>query len=164
MEETNETNSDSQKFDEYTIGEVNETYKSYVFNSRNQDGAEPTDADLRKLMKTCNFCDCLKDTLLRDRIVLGVHSKNLRKRLLQERKLTLKKCIDISRSVEAATNQFKAVFKTEAEDVNKVGYDNHQKSRQFNQSRKVERNLESRSCCCGGQHTLQKEQCPACSA
>ena len=99
--------------------------------------------------------------MLRDRIVLGVYSKNLRKRLLQERKLTLKKRIDICRSVEAATNQFKAVFKTEAEDVNKVGYDNHRKSQQFNQSRKVERNLVSRCCkFCGGQHTFQKEQCP----
>mgnify|MGYP002803382264 FL=1 len=110
-----------EKFDEYTIGDVSESYQRYVFNSRNQDAAESTDAyitDLRKLMKTCNFCECLKDTLLRDRIVLGVHSKNLRKRLLQERKLTLKKCIDICRSVEAATNQFKAVSKTEVEDVN----------------------------------------------
>ena len=138
-----------EKFDECAIGEVNETYERYVFNSRNQDGAKSRDTyitDLRKLMKTCNFCDCLKDTLLRDRIVLGVHSKNLRKRLLQERKLMLKKCINICCSVEAATNQFKAVSKTKAEDVNKVGYDNHRKSRQFSRGCKVERNLESRSC------------------
>ena len=47
-----------EKFGEYTIGEVNETYERYVFNSRNQDAAESTDAyitDLRKLMKIGNF-------------------------------------------------------------------------------------------------------------
>ena len=47
--------------------------------------------ELRELMMSCNFCDCLRDTLLRDKIVQGVTNKNLRKRLLQERKLTLKK-------------------------------------------------------------------------
>lgn len=47
-----------EKFDDYTIGEVNETYERYVFNSRYQDAAESTDAyisELRNLMKTCNF-------------------------------------------------------------------------------------------------------------
>lgn len=74
-----------EKLEEYAIGEVNETYERYVFNSRNQGASESIEAyitELRKLMKTCNFCDCLKDTLLRDRIVLGVANKNLRKRLL----------------------------------------------------------------------------------
>ena len=81
-----------EKLDEFAIGEVNETYERYVFNSRNQEADESIDAYvtvLRKLAQTCNFCACLHDSVIRDRIVLGVRRKQLRKRLLQERKLTL---------------------------------------------------------------------------
>lgn len=71
-----------EKMEKCTIGEVNETYERYVVNSRNQGTSESIEAyttELLKLMKTFNFCDCLEDTLLRDRIVLGVTNKNLRK-------------------------------------------------------------------------------------
>ena len=97
-----------EKFDEFAIGEVNETYERYIFNGRNQGQDESIDAYvacLRSLAQTCGFCECLADSLLRDRIVLGVKNNNLRKRLLQERKLDLKKCIDICRSSEAASSQ-----------------------------------------------------------
>lgn len=113
-------------------------------------------------MKTCNFCNCLKDKLLRDRIVPRVNNKNLRKRLLQERKLTLKKCVDICRSIEAASNQLKAVSGPEVDDVNKVSVHDQQKSRQSRQGRSAEQKPGLRCCkFCGGEHALQKEQCPA---
>ena len=73
----------------------------YVFNSRNQGEDESIDgyvAILRTLARTCNFCDCLKDSLIRDRIVFGVNSDQTRKKLLQEQKLSLKKFIDLCRS------------------------------------------------------------------
>ena len=56
-----------EKLDEFAIGEVNETYERYLFNSRNQEGDESIDAyvaALRKLAQTCNFCECLNDTLI----------------------------------------------------------------------------------------------------
>ena len=87
-----------EKFDEFTIGEVNETYERYIFNGRNQGQDESFNAyitALRSLAKTCGFCDHLTDSLLRDCIVLGISNHTLRKRLLQERKLDLKKCIDL---------------------------------------------------------------------
>ena len=68
------------KFDEFTIGEVNETYESYVFNSRNQSPEESIDACIaiiRELAQTCNFCDCLRDSLIRDRIVLTLKHANV---------------------------------------------------------------------------------------
>ena len=74
-----------EMFDVYTMGEINEIYERYVFNSRNQQPDESIDTYvtvLRNLAKTCNFCDCLKDILLRDRIVLGIQSQPTRKRLL----------------------------------------------------------------------------------
>ena len=105
-----------EKFDEFAIGEVNETYERYVFNGRNPGQDESIHAyiaTLRSLPKTCGFCKCLADSLLRDRIVLGVKNNNLRKRLLQERKLDLKKCIDICRSTEAAPSQLKSISEEE---------------------------------------------------
>lgn len=101
-----------QKFDEFTIGEVNETYERYIFHGRNQAADESIDAYitvLRSLARTCGFCTCLHDSLIRDRIVLGISNQNLRKRLLQERNLDLKKCIDLCRSSEAAMSQFKSI-------------------------------------------------------
>ena len=64
-------------FDLYTVGEINETYERYIFNSRNHKPDESIDAyvtALRDLAKTCNFCDLFNDSLLRDRIVLGIQS------------------------------------------------------------------------------------------
>ena len=66
-----------EKFDGFTLGQTNETYERYVFNSRNQEEQESIDAYvtvLRNLAKSCNFCVCMRDSLIKDRIVLGVNS------------------------------------------------------------------------------------------
>ena len=49
------------------------------------------------------------DSLLRDRIVLGIKNEEARKRLLQQRKPDLKKCIDICRTSESATANLQAI-------------------------------------------------------
>lgn len=69
-----------EKFEEYTIGRINETFERYRFNSKNQEPSEGIDAyvsALRNLAKTCNF-GSLHDSLVRDRIVFGVQSKHTR--------------------------------------------------------------------------------------
>ena len=109
-----------EKFDQYTIGELNETFERYNFNSRNQEENESIDAyvtALRTLAKTCNFCDCMRASILRDRIVLGVRDKHTQKQLLQERNLDLKKCIDICRSTEASNSQLRQISAAQSEDV-----------------------------------------------
>ena len=101
-----------EKFDQFTIGELNETFERYTFNSRNQEDNESIDAyvtALRTLAKTCNFCNCMHDSIIRDRIVLGIKDKQTRKRLLQERNLTLKTCIDLCKSNEATNVQLKTI-------------------------------------------------------
>ena len=148
-----------KKFDLFTMGEVNETYERYVFNSRTQQPDESIDAynaTLRVMASTCNFCDCLKDTLLRDRIVLGIQSQQTRKRLLQERHLTLKNCIDLCRSAETACTHLKSMAceNKPVEDVKAVSNPDKQKSK------KPDPNV--RSCkFCGGDHPATREKCPA---
>ena len=49
-----------KKFDEQIIGELNETYERYTFNSRKKATGERFDmylTELRHLAKNCNFCN-----------------------------------------------------------------------------------------------------------
>ena len=93
-----------EKFEEFCIGETNETYERFMFNRRNQEENESIEqyvTAIRKLAQTCNyFCNSLSDSLIRDRFVLGIRDKTIRKKLLQERKLTLSSALDIGRSGE----------------------------------------------------------------
>lgn len=76
-----------EEFEKYAIGDVKESYERFIFNSRNQLEGETVDeyvTQLRNLAKSCNFCTCLHDSLIRDRIVLGIRDAHKRKRLLQQ--------------------------------------------------------------------------------
>ena len=76
------------KFDQFAIGEINEIYERYVFNNRNQHESETFEsslATLRTLIKSCKYCDNCIESLLRDRIVLGIRDASTQKLLLRER-------------------------------------------------------------------------------
>ena len=58
-----------KKFEEFSQGETNETYKRFIFNQRNQEENESIDkyvTVIRKVAQICNFCNCLNDSLLRN--------------------------------------------------------------------------------------------------
>ena len=93
----------------FCIGETNVIYEWYCFNKRNQEANESIDsyvAALNSLAKSCDY-GTLQDTLIRDRIVIGIQNNSVRKRLLQGSKLTLKSCVDICRASEATAQQVK---------------------------------------------------------
>ena len=92
--------------------ELNKTFERYAFNSRTQQENKSIDANvtaLRTLAKTCNFCDCMSDSIIRDRIFLGTQDHRTRKRLLQERSLTLSKYIDLCNGSEAINLRLKTI-------------------------------------------------------
>ena len=100
------------KFQDFCLGETNETYVRFVFNSRQKKENETVDqyiTALRRLAQTCNFCACLRDSLIRDCLVLGINNNNVQKKLLQDRKLTLAKAINICRSSEKKKQQVKKI-------------------------------------------------------
>ena len=104
-----------QKLQRYCIGETNEIYERYRFNKKVQEPNESLDTyvtALRTLAKTCNF-RVLENSLIRDRIVIGVRDNQARKKLLQVSKLTLKECIDICRSYETSSQQLKEINQEE---------------------------------------------------
>ena len=99
------------RFDAHFVGTTNETHERYVFNNRNQGATESVEdyvIALRTLSKDCNFCDCMRDSLPRDRIVLGITDNATRKRLLQQSALTLTSCIDLCRCAQAASSQLRS--------------------------------------------------------
>ena len=83
-------------------GIINESYERYVFNTRVQQQGESINdfySALLTLRKHCSFGE-LNQSLIRDRIVVGVAEPALRKRLLYEKELSLNKPLDIARSLE----------------------------------------------------------------
>ena len=65
-----------QKFESFAVGEVNETYERYVFNKRNQNEGETFESflsALRMLNKSCHYCNNCVNSMLPDRIVLGIN-------------------------------------------------------------------------------------------
>ena len=69
--------------------------------------------------------------------MFGVQSKHTRQKLLQERKLTLEKCIDICRSNEATSSQMKEIASgSSLEVVNKVEDPTRGRGRSWRNDRK----------------------------
>ena len=145
-----------EKLEVFCVGETNEIYERYQFNKRDQESGESIDsyvASLRTLAKTCNY-GTLLDSLIRDRIVVGIRDNGTRKRLLQEAKLTLNKCIDICRSSEATSAQLQAMGNQE--DLKFVADDKSKKETQDKGGKPVI------SCkFCGKKHVRSREECPA---
>ena len=106
--ESNERYADvCKKFKELCEGARNVIYERLVFNQRNQKEGERIDnfvSELKRLSLTCEFGD-LRDSLIRDRIVGGVSSDELRGELLKKPDLTLQSAHDYSRTFEAAELQ-----------------------------------------------------------
>ena len=157
------------KMDGHILGQTNETFERYKFNTRAQHPDETTDtyvAALKHLRKTCNFCDCLQECLLRDRIVFGVKDGNTKKRLLQERNLDLRKCVDICRTYENTASQLKVICGN-AEYVHIVERKTVRPMRQRRDNGPAPRNARQpfrpRIDCkfCGRNHERKKELCPA---
>ena len=101
-------------FEAHCVGEVNVVYERYVFYKRKQENGETFDsflAELRRLVKTCEF-GAVEDSTVRDRIVMGIRDDTTRRKLLQTRKLDLKSAIDICRASESAMNQLRAMTMT----------------------------------------------------
>jgi RNase H-like domain found in reverse transcriptase/Reverse transcriptase (RNA-dependent DNA polymerase)/Integrase zinc binding domain len=100
-----------QALENFCVGSVNITYERYVFYQRAQETNERFDTflgDLRRLAKSCQF-DGMEDSMIRDRVVMGVKEDATRHKLLQTRDLTLSKAIDICKASEAAGQQLRAM-------------------------------------------------------
>ena len=153
-----------KKFDDFSIGELNETYERYVFNNRSQREGESIEAfatSLRNLARTCGFCDCLHDSLIKDRIVTGILDDETRQTLLQERKLDINKCIDICKGVEAAKVRVKTMAGSADSQVNRIQAPKSTKQKRSTHHKRHTGGPKIACKYCGGMHEHKKEKCPA---
>ena len=96
-----------EKFQEFCVGETHEAYEAYQFHCRRQEISENMDAfvtALRKLAKNCNFGQ-QEDRMIRDQIIVGIRDDSLRKKMLEDKKLDLDKCLCLGRAHETSTRQ-----------------------------------------------------------
>ncbi|KAG1712216.1 hypothetical protein GQR58_002396 [Nymphon striatum] len=153
------------KFDQFAVGEINETYERFIFNNRDQNAGETFDTFLsaiRTLIKTCNYDSASQDSLIRDRIVLGILDKETQKLLLRERNLNLELCINICRSSENALTHGRAISLDPS--INKISNSmsslQHRKPAKYRAASKQPQ--ASKECLfCGLTHLFRKDQCPA---
>src|ERR1700721_378706 len=76
-----------ERLERHFVGEVNETFERFRFNQRGQENHESIEAyvsALRTLVRPCNLA-ALEESLLRDRIVMGIRDDAARRKLLQTR-------------------------------------------------------------------------------
>ena len=89
------------RLEEFAKGLINETLERHNFNSRKQEDGKCFDdflAELKLLSRNCNYCEGCYPGLLQDRIVAGIQSDVVRKKLLSKNKLTVGKTINICRA------------------------------------------------------------------
>ncbi|XP_035828299.1 uncharacterized protein LOC118478562 [Aplysia californica] len=147
-----------KSFDEYCIGEVNETFESYKFHKRNQKQYKTIDSyvtELRQLAKRCNFVE--EDRMIRDRLVIGIQNDDIREKLLEQKKLSLSESgtLDIYRAQEKAKTQLQAMSISTEPQVNKLGKPTQYRNSQ-NHS-KLKPHIPAHKCGrCGRQHERRR--------
>ena len=79
------------EFEKYASPRKKVVVERFLFNTRKQQEGEPFDffvTDLKKLVKTCEYGD-QTDSVLRDRIVLGISDLAVQERLLRITEVSL---------------------------------------------------------------------------
>ena len=107
---------------------------------------------LRKLASTCAY-DSVCDERIRNRLVIGIKSHEVRKRLLREKALTLNTALDIITAAETAIDQLKKIDGEIETSVHAVKY----KGKKPDFTRRVETVKQCKYC--GTNYNLR--QCPA---
>ena len=139
----------------------NVIYERYLFNSSVQEQGEGIDSyvtKLRRLASTCEY-EALEDQLIRDRIVIGIRSKEVRGRLLRDTNLTLKKAVDVCHSDEATTQQLQSIAGS-TPNTEEVHYNMKKKKKPWLKNPTQQR--QNKLCrYCGNERHNQIEKCPA---
>ncbi|XP_071963863.1 uncharacterized protein [Antedon mediterranea] len=156
-------------------GKRNITYERHIFNCRIQKEGEKFDSfvtSLKSLAETCEF-GTLKDSLILDRIVIGINKPSLKQCLLRTENLTLDTAISKIRAETAASEQMEQMKQSKASDVSDATQHartvrSHKKGKQKYQNTPQESNPRksrtSSTICtyCGGEYPHKsKNTCPA---
>ena len=93
------------KFEKFCKPRKNITYERFLLMTRKQNITEKVDdyvKDLRILAESCEYGQ-LKESIIKDAFVLGVHNNKLKEHFLKEYDLTLEKALLIARASEKSS-------------------------------------------------------------
>ena len=95
------------KFENYFIKKRNVIFERAKFNQRIQEKGETVDQFITVLYQLAEHCNYggLRDEMIRDRIVVGLHDAKLSLRLQMDEALTLEKAISTARQSESIKKQ-----------------------------------------------------------
>jgi hypothetical protein len=102
------------------VPELNTIYERAMFNSARQEEGKTADNyvnRLRKLIKNCKYGELI-DEFLRDRLVVSIRDRGLRKRFYENNKLTLANVVNQLKVSETAEQQLQQITPNEFRDVN----------------------------------------------
>ena len=123
-----------KNFDEHCIPPKNVTFLWHKFFTHRQVQGHLIDkffTSLRKLFANCEFGD-LNSSLIRDTIVVGVTSNQIRECMLRESNLSLEQAIRLGQSAEETQKHVKAL-KQDAE-ISKINHTHISQSYSLNQN------------------------------
>lgn len=99
-----------KKFDEYCQPLKNIVFEHFKFFKRDQLAGESFDQFVTALKQLANSCEFKeRDTMILDRIVLGIRDSKMQEKLLQEPNLTLEHAITVCRAMETSSVQQKEI-------------------------------------------------------
>lgn len=154
------------RFDNYFKPKKNVTFQRYKFFTTSQKEGQKFDEFLTELRSKANNCEFekLKESLIKDILIVGITDKQVQERLLREPEpLLLDRAIEICRSAEQTKNQMEIMHLQPTVDVNYVSKKHqrgYQNKSQDNNSYKSETLAVIKKCYfCGRSHKIR--ECPA---
>ena len=156
-----------ETFEERCVPVRDETYERYVFFKREQLSNESLDNYITALMKLSESCGfgALRESLVRDRLILGVKDDRVRQKLLGKRDLDLDKAIETikaSQVMHSRATEISEEFSAN-EDINAVGQRSKSKRGKKSHRKPPTKDPPKIKEClfCGGTHALERKLCPA---
>ena len=142
-----------KKFDEHCLPKKNVTlvrHKFFTYKQREGQSFHEFVIQLKRLSSDCEFGD-LKDSLIRDTIIIGIRDERLRERMLREPDLDLSKALLLGNSAEQTRNHVKEL-RQEVAEIDSI-------KKPSSNNRKTDRPMIDNCRYCGQSH--RRGSCPA---
>lgn len=150
-----------RRFAAYFTPKTNITYERYQFNRMVQLEGETFDEFLTKIKAQSAKCgfDALHDSLLRDKIIVGIRSETVREQLLADDDSTLDRVTQRCRASELASKQLRVLKDADSSDIHAITkYRNNNNNQRYDN--KATSSSDTFDCKrCGRQHG--PKSCPA---
>ena len=155
-----------EKFDSHFIPKVNTTYERYCFFKRQQlidENIVSYYSCIKILAKSCSFKD-MKESLIRDKIIIGMNDETLRQRFLQEscsKELTAEQIVESCKMKQISRQQNEEITRNPTIEYVKTDFKKKEYKKEFkNKDYEYKKPAERKTCGkCGRTHEFGN--CPA---